>query len=49
MQEHQEEVIKRCVAAAPRHGQVWQSIAKDPKNVGLDARQILEMVVQALK
>ncbi|KAL0958321.1 hypothetical protein HGRIS_000466 [Hohenbuehelia grisea] len=48
-EEHREEVRTRCVAAEPHHSQVWQSIAKDPKNAGKSTKQILEMVADALQ
>jgi len=46
--EHQEEVIKKCIAAEPHHSQTWQSIAKDMKNTGKSTREILELVANAL-
>ena len=48
MQEHQEEVIKRAVAAEPRYGPTWQQIAKDIANTGKSTREILELVAAAL-
>lgn len=47
--EHVAEVIKRCVAAEPHHGPVWQSIAKDDKNIGKGTKEILELVADALQ
>ncbi|OCH87953.1 hypothetical protein OBBRIDRAFT_758962 [Obba rivulosa] len=46
--EHQEEVIKKCIAAEPHHSPTWQSIAKDMKNTGKSTREILELVANAL-
>ena len=48
-QEHQEEVIKRAVAAEPRYGPTWQPIAKDIANVRKSTREILEFVADALR
>ena len=48
MQEHQEEGIKRAVAAEPRYGPTWQQIAKDIANMRKSTREILELVVDAL-
>lgn len=48
LQEHQEEVIKKCIAAEPHHGAAWQSVAKDIKNTGRSIRQILDLVAEAL-
>jgi pre-mRNA-processing factor 6 len=39
-----QEVIHRCVAAEPHHSPVWQSVAKDDKNVGRGTKEILEIV-----
>ncbi|KAF8958681.1 PRP1 splicing factor, N-terminal-domain-containing protein [Flammula alnicola] len=48
--EEQREVVRtKCVAAEPHHSPMWQSIAKDVKNVGKLTREILEMVADALK
>jgi pre-mRNA-processing factor 6 len=49
IQEYVEEVIKQCVAAEPHHGPVWQSIAKDDKNVGKSTKELLEKVADALQ
>jgi pre-mRNA-processing factor 6 len=42
------EVINRCTAEEPHHSPVWQSIAKDDKNVGKSTKEILEIVADAL-
>ena len=47
-QEHQEEVVKRCVAAEPHHGHTWQAVAKDMKNTGRSTKDILELVADVL-
>lgn len=44
-----EEVIKQCVIAEPHRGPVWQSIAKDDKNVGKSTKELLEMVADVLQ
>ena len=49
IQEYMEEVIKQCVAAEPHHGPVWQSTAKDDKNVSKGTKELLEMVADALQ
>ena len=41
-------MIAKCVAAAPRHGQVWQVAAKDPKNAGKNTKEVLQLVAAAL-
>ncbi|KAI0972425.1 PRP1 splicing factor [Xylaria arbuscula] len=42
--EKREEVIKKCVGVEPRHGEVWQRIAKDPKNARKSTEEILKIV-----
>jgi len=49
LQEQREAVRTKCVAAEPHHSPMWQSIAKDVKNVGKSTKEILEMVADALK
>ena len=44
-----EDVIVRCQAAEPRHGETWQPIGKDDKNGGKSAKEILELVAAALQ
>jgi len=46
--EYQEVVVKRCVAAEPHHGPVWQATMKDMKNMGRSTKDILELVAGAL-
>lgn len=48
-QEHREEVRSKCVLAEPRHGPVWQRIAKDDRNVGKGTKLILELVADSLE
>ena len=38
----------RCQGAEPNHGETGQSIAKDDKNGGKSAKEILELVAAAL-
>jgi len=47
-EEHRDEVRKKCVAAEPHHSPMWQSVAKDARNIGKTVTQILEMVADAL-
>ncbi|KAI0441347.1 PRP1 splicing factor [Xylaria telfairii] len=42
--EKRDEVIKKCVGVEPRHGEVWQRVAKDPKNVRMSVEEILKIV-----
>lgn len=48
-QERQQAVIERCKAAAPHHGPVWQSVAKDLANIGKSTEEILQLVADKLE
>ncbi|KAI8064800.1 PRP1 splicing factor, N-terminal-domain-containing protein [Gilbertella persicaria] len=47
--EQQESCIKRCVLAEPRHGEVWQSVAKDVANIGKKTEEILKLCANTLE
>lgn len=47
-QEHQTDVVKRCIAAEPHHGAVWQSVAKDMAHTGKSTNDTLMLVSEAL-
>lgn len=47
-QKQQEEVLRRCAQAEPRHGQLWQSISKDIKNWKLKTKQLLPIAAATL-
>ena len=49
LQERQQLVIDKCVEAQPHHGPVWQSIAKDLKNIGKSTADIVELVMDKLE
>lgn len=44
-----EEVISRCVAVEPKHGEVWQRIRKDPRNAHLNTEEVLKRVADELQ
>lgn len=48
-QERQQLVIEKCTAAAPHHGPVWQSVAKDLANIGKSTSEILALVADKLE
>lgn len=48
LQDHKKNVLTQCITADPHHGPVWQSVAKDPLNVGKDVGQILALVGKAV-
>jgi pre-mRNA-processing factor 6 len=48
-EEKRAELIKKCVANQPKHGEVWQSVAKQPENAALGTEAILKIVMKKLK
>ncbi|CAM8891011.1 unnamed protein product [Rhodiola kirilowii] len=44
----QKDVINRCVAAEPKHGEIWQSVSKAVENSHLPVEAILKKVVVAI-
>jgi hypothetical protein len=48
-QEKREDVIAKCVASEPKHGEVWQRIRKDPKNAYLSTKEVLLEVMNQLE
>ncbi|MCJ1413774.1 hypothetical protein MMC32_000099 [Xylographa parallela] len=47
--EKREDVISKCVLNEPKHGEVWQSVAKDPRNASKTTEEILKLVVAKLE
>jgi pre-mRNA-processing factor 6 len=47
-QEKKEDVISKCVLSEPKHGEVWQAIAKDPRNADKGIEEILKLVATQL-
>lgn len=47
--EKREEVISKCVLSEPKHGEVWQAVAKDSKNWGKGIEEILKLVAAKLE
>ncbi|KAJ1550581.1 hypothetical protein HK096_006126, partial [Nowakowskiella sp. JEL0078] len=43
-----EDVIKRCVAADPKHGELWTNVSKDVKNFGRSIKEIVVLVAGGL-
>lgn len=48
-EEQREDVVKRCVAAEPHHGEVWQAVAKDMANIGKRTPEILQLCAAKLE
>jgi pre-mRNA-processing factor 6 len=49
VQEKREDVISKCELSEPKHGEVWQSVAKDPANASKGTEEILKMVEKKLE
>ena len=47
--EKREDVIAKCVANEPKHGEVWQRVRKDPKNAYLSTKEVLLAVMKQLE
>ncbi|KAJ7117894.1 PRP1 splicing factor, N-terminal-domain-containing protein [Mycena crocata] len=47
-QDQQLSVVSQCTTASPRHGHMWESVAKDDKNRMKSTAQILDLVSAAL-
>lgn len=43
-EEQRSAILRRCIEAAPRYGEKWTSIAKDPENVDMQPEEILKRV-----
>lgn len=47
-QDKRADVISKCVTTEPKHGETWQSIAKDPVNAHKSTEEILKLVAEAV-
>ncbi|EEH38074.2 pre-mRNA-splicing factor prp1 [Paracoccidioides lutzii Pb01] len=47
--EKREDVISKCVSSEPKHGEIWQSIAKDPANADKSTEEILKLTAARLE
>ncbi|MCJ1263637.1 hypothetical protein MMC22_003507 [Lobaria immixta] len=47
--EKKEDVISKCVLSEPKHGEIWQTVAKDPVNAYKGTEEILKIVVGLLE
>ncbi|KNC74001.1 hypothetical protein SARC_13441, partial [Sphaeroforma arctica JP610] len=43
-----QDVVKRCIAAEPKYGELWAPTAKNVKNYKLKTKDILLLVVEQL-
>ena len=48
-QEKREDVISKCILSEPKHGEIWQKVAKDPRNASKGTEEVLNMVVKELE
>jgi pre-mRNA-processing factor 6 len=48
-EEKRADVVAKCISNEPRHGEVWQSVSKDPKNTGKGLEDILKIAVGKLE
>ncbi|CEL04375.1 Putative Pre-mRNA-splicing factor prp1 [Aspergillus calidoustus] len=46
--EKRADVISKCILSEPKHGELWQSIAKDPANAYKSTEEILKLVADSL-
>ncbi len=47
--EKREDVIAKCVASEPKHGEAWQRVRKAPKNAYLSTKEVLLEVMKQLE
>ncbi|MCJ1270152.1 hypothetical protein MMC22_010048 [Lobaria immixta] len=47
--EHQQTLISKCVRQQPRHGEIWQAVAKYPANASKTTEEILKIVVGLMR
>ncbi|MCJ1424679.1 hypothetical protein MMC29_002567 [Sticta canariensis] len=48
-EEKREDVIAKCVLSEPKHGEIWQTVAKDPANAYQCTEDVLKIVVGLLE
>ncbi|KAI5288216.1 hypothetical protein KEM52_001260 [Ascosphaera acerosa] len=44
--EKQQDVVSKCVASEPRHGEVWQAVRKDPANARKSTEEVLKLAAE---
>ncbi|OQE13117.1 hypothetical protein PENFLA_c054G01577 [Penicillium flavigenum] len=47
-EEKRSDVVSKCISMEPKHGEVWQSIAKDPVNAYKTTEEILKLVASTI-
>lgn len=48
-EEKKAEVIEKCKLNEPRHGELWQGVAKKPENARIGTAEVLKKVVEVLE
>ncbi|CAG8220374.1 unnamed protein product [Penicillium salamii] len=48
IQEKRADVVTKCTTVEPKHGEIWQSIAKDPANAHKTTEELLTLVSNTL-
>ena len=48
-EEKREEVLAKLALAEPKHGEIWQTVTKDPKNADRTVEEMLSMTVSKLE
>ncbi|KAG5923680.1 hypothetical protein E4U61_002799 [Claviceps capensis] len=48
-EEKRGEVVSKCVLSEPRHGEVWERVAKDPRNARKGVEEILKLVAEEIE
>lgn len=47
-QDKRSDVASKCVTTEPKHGEIWQSIAKDPANASKTTEEVLKIVASTV-
>jgi pre-mRNA-processing factor 6 len=47
-EEKRSDVVSKCMSMEPKHGEIWQSIAKDPANAYRSTEEILKLVANTI-
>ncbi|KAF2724307.1 hypothetical protein K431DRAFT_241333 [Polychaeton citri CBS 116435] len=48
-EEKREEIVAKCAANEPKHGEVWQSLRKKPENAAMKTEEVLKAVANILE
>lgn len=47
-QDKRSDVVSKCIITEPKHGEAWQSVAKDPVNAYKSTEEILKIVANTI-